>query len=91
MASERDPGECKDYSNNCPTWHAAGECANNKGFMGDTCRKTCGTCESCGPREWDCINRNRERSHYLPIDRDEMRMLGVDLFDAMKVEPSPEL
>mmetsp|Transcript_42240 Transcript_42240/g.126602 ORF Transcript_42240/g.126602 Transcript_42240/m.126602 type:complete len:287 (+) Transcript_42240:1109-1969(+) len=94
-AAPRDPGVCADHSASCKTWAASGECAKNVGFMTETCGKACGVCEDCGPSDWDCVNRNRDRQHYLQIDRGEMRWLGVDVFDALATvsasEPSPEL
>jgi len=89
----RDPGTCADHSATCKTWADSGECAKNVGFMAETCGKSCGKCEDCGAADWDCINRNRVAQHYLPIDRAEMKWLGVDLHDALSLgtEPSPEL
>ena len=85
----RDPGVCADYSRTCPQFANSGECKRNRQFMMDTCRKSCNECEICVKSEFECINRNRKRAGYLEIDRDEMKMLGVDLWQ--EDEPSPEL
>ncbi|KAG1665545.1 hypothetical protein FOA52_000691 [Chlamydomonas sp. UWO 241] len=87
----RDPGACIDHSPNCGVWTKSGECTKNSAFMAETCGASCGSAETCEPRDWDCVNRNREKLHYLKIDREEMRWLGVDLHDALAMEPSPEL
>lgn len=55
----------------------------------DTCRRSCKECETCTANDYTCINKNRKRGGYLEIDPDEMKMLGVDLFQGL--EPSPEL
>ncbi len=68
-----DPGVCEDHHPQCSSWVASGECEKNVGFMFDTCRKACKACEVCGEADFDCINRNRKRGGYLPIDKEEMR------------------
>lgn len=85
----RDPSACADYNPNCPTWKAAGECGKNSGFMMETCRKSCNECEACASDDWPCVNRNRKKAGYLEIDSNEMKWLGVDLWQTP--EPSPEL
>ena len=40
--------ECKDEHASCPSWAASGECAKNAGFMGASCRKSCGKCDLSG-------------------------------------------
>lgn len=84
-----DPGACADYHVKCPEWATGGECTKNRDFMMESCRKSCNECEQCGKNEYDCINRNRKRGGYLEIDAEEMKMLGIDLFQG--TEPSPEL
>lgn len=85
----RDPSACADYNDNCANWKAAGECGKNSAFMEQTCRKSCNECEACAPNDWTCVNRNRRKAGYLEIDSNEMKWLGVDLWQTP--EPSPEL
>ena len=40
--------ECKDEADGCVSWAAGGECANNPGFMGAACRKSCNKCQVSG-------------------------------------------
>lgn len=85
----RDPSACADYNANCATWKAAGECGKNSAFMEQTCRKSCNECEACAPNDWTCVNHNRKKAGYLEIDSNEMKWLGVNLWQTP--EPSPEL
>jgi len=92
---QTDPGACEDISQRCKDWSASGECEKNKGFMmGDAqnvgaCRKSCKQCEQCAANDWTCINRNRDRSGYLKLDKKEMDWLGVEWWN--NPERSPEL
>ncbi len=53
------------------------------------CMKACGVCKACGPADVECINSNRKRSGYLPLDKEEFDWLGVPWW--LGAEPSPEL
>lgn len=44
---------------------------------GGNCRKACGKCRVCSESDVACINENREKAGYLPLDRSEMEWLGV--------------
>lgn len=90
LVDDQDHGACVDFNPNCAMWKASGECKKNVGFMMETCRLSCGECEMCTTEnDYECINRNRKRGGYLEIDPQEMRDLGVDLFQGP--QPSPEL
>ena len=39
---------CADENPSCASWAAGGECANNPGFMGSACRKSCNKCQVSG-------------------------------------------
>eukprot|EP00965_Chrysotila_dentata_P250242 6209336-Pleurochrysis_carterae.AAC.1 len=39
------PTDCLDTDANCAAWAANGECTNNPGFMGSTCRRACKLCD----------------------------------------------
>ncbi|GMH38511.1 hypothetical protein BSKO_06395 [Bryopsis sp. KO-2023] len=74
---ERDAGDCEDFVQDCGAFKEQGECENNILYMqGDliadgemgVCRKTCGTCESCGPNDRNCYFRNRQKAGYLVAD-----------------------
>ncbi|GAX73127.1 hypothetical protein CEUSTIGMA_g580.t1 [Chlamydomonas eustigma] len=84
-----DPGVCDDYHAECSNWASNGQCLHNQKFMLDVCRKSCKECEHCALFDLPCVNRNRAQGGYLPIDREEMKSLGVDLWQ--QPEPSPEL
>ncbi|PNH11495.1 Prolyl 4-hydroxylase subunit alpha-1 [Tetrabaena socialis] len=91
---EADAGACVDGNSRCADWAAAGECSRNKGFMaGDlsslgACRKSCKSCESCASSDMECINRNRERGGYWPLNKDELEWLGAG--DLWKEDKSPD-
>ena len=68
------PEECVDVFENCREWSERGECDRNPAFMvGDafglgSCRRSCGTCDVCREGDTVCMNSNRIRSGYLPLD-----------------------
>ncbi|GFR41348.1 hypothetical protein Agub_g1961 [Astrephomene gubernaculifera] len=76
--AEEDPGLCTDRHPECARWREAGECDRNAAYMrGDasqvgSCRKTCGECEVCDPRDRACYERNRERQGYLVYRPEEL-------------------
>eukprot|EP00927_Polykrikos_kofoidii_P081670 TRINITY_DN7930_c0_g1_i1.p1 TRINITY_DN7930_c0_g1~~TRINITY_DN7930_c0_g1_i1.p1 ORF type:complete len:1257 (-),score=292.66 TRINITY_DN7930_c0_g1_i1:99-3869(-) len=41
---EDEKGHCSDEDARCPAWKAAKECNNNREWMQEHCRKSCGTC-----------------------------------------------
>jgi prolyl 4-hydroxylase len=92
---DTDAGGCDDLHPRCGEWTASGECQRNKGFMsGDsnslgTCRKSCGTCDTCASGDMDCINRNRERGGYWKLNKNELQWLGAG--DLWQEDQSPEL
>ncbi|KAG0730604.1 Zinc metalloproteinase nas-13 [Chionoecetes opilio] len=50
-------GPCRDHSEHCQTWTAAGECDTNQAWMHISCRKACGVCSSaasCQDNHEDC-------------------------------------
>jgi len=36
--------KCVDINGSCTAWAKAGECENNPGFMGRSCKRSCGLC-----------------------------------------------
>lgn len=93
------PGVCEDNTPDCAKYKAQGECERENSWALSACKKTCKTCEACkGPRDYACLNRNRRAESYLEIDREEMRWLGVNLWQEdpeeetdPSLDPSPEL
>lgn len=91
----QEPGLCVDRHSQCSMWAEQGECRKNPGFMvGDddgsgNCRRACGVCRPCSASDLTCINENRKKAGYLPLERSEMEWLGVNWW--LGSEPSPEL
>lgn len=64
------PEDCEDFETVCKVWAKAGECTKNEAYMvGDAstfgaCRKACGACEPCDPKDSVCRSRNRLRAGF---------------------------
>jgi len=44
-SGEEDEDECEDSHPSCYSWAQSGECDANPVWMGDNCKKSCGTCD----------------------------------------------
>ena len=65
----------QDIESNCKAWAEAGECEKNEGFMVGTsgsgighCRLSCKACEVCSKGNRACLNRNRVKDGFLPLE-----------------------
>ncbi len=91
----QEPGLCVDQHKMCSVWASSGECERNAAFMmgspeaSGACMLSCGKCKPCQTGDIDCINENRRKQGYLPLERSEMEWLGLNWW--MGPERSPEL
>lgn len=80
---------CEDSNNNCQSWASRGECDKNPEWMGENCKKSCGTCPTTGmlvPTQWvhcilsfDHVGKYSCLSRALLLERTFHQSLAMDI------------